>query len=81
MKIIGKTEDGFILEASKPDVAAFENLYSHQKTFNVGDLIDVSKLFNKLECLQSALNNIERLKEATETLYSSCEWIKNFIDN
>lgn len=81
MKIIGKTEDGFILEAAKQDVAALENLYTHEKTFNVGDLIDVSKLFNKLECLQSALYNIERLKDATETLYSSCEWIKNFIDN
>ena len=41
MKIIGKTKDGFILEASKDDVAALENLYSHQKTFNVGDLIEV----------------------------------------
>ena len=81
MKIIGKTEDGFILEASKQDVAALENLYTHEKTFNMGDLIDVSRLFSKLRGVESALNNIERLKDATETLYNSCEWIKNFIDN
>ena len=81
MKIIGKTEEGFILEASKDDVAALEDIYSHQKTFNVGDLIDVSKLFNKLRSIKIALNDIEKLKIATETLYSSCEWIKNFIDN
>ena len=41
MKIIGKTNDGFILEASKDDVAAMEGLYSHQKRFEVGDLIDM----------------------------------------
>ena len=81
MKIIGKTKEGFIIEASKDDVAALENLYSHQKTFNVGDLIDVSQLFSKLRSIKTALDNIERLKDATETLYGSCEWIKNFIDN
>ena len=31
MKIIGETKDGFILEASKDDVAAMEGLYVHQK--------------------------------------------------
>lgn len=81
MKIIGKTKEGFIIEASKDDVAALENLYAHQKTFNVGDLIDVSKLFDKLRSVQIALNDIGKLKTATETLYSSCDWIKNFIDN
>ena len=45
MKIIGKTEDGFILEASKDDVAGLEGLYSHAKSFKVGDLIDVKGLF------------------------------------
>lgn len=81
MKIIGKTKEGFIIEASKDDVAALENIYPHQKTFNVGDLIDVSQLFSELRSIKIALNDIERLKDATETLYDSCEWIKNFIDN
>ena len=38
MKIIGKTKEGFIIEASKDDAAALENLYSHKKTFNVSYL-------------------------------------------
>lgn len=35
MRIIGKTEYGFILEATKEEVARLEGLYAHEKNFTL----------------------------------------------
>ena len=78
MKIIGKTEEGFIIEASKDDVAAMEGLYAHAKRFEVGDLIDIYQLFSKINSLDIAFNNIDRLKDAAEKAIEAATWIEEF---
>lgn len=78
MKIIGKTEDGFILEASKDDVAALEGLYSHQKRFEVGDLIDIEGLFSRCKSIDIAFNDIDRLRNSAENIIEATSWIKEF---
>ena len=78
MRIIGKTEDGFILEASKDDVAGLGGLYAHEKKFNVGDLIDFDKFHNKYRSIDSALNDISRLKAAAQRIIDSAEWVEEF---
>lgn len=78
MKIIGKTNDGFILEASKNDVAAMEGLYSHQKRFEVGDLIDMEGLFSKCKSIDIAFNDIDRLRNSAENIIKATSWIEEF---
>lgn len=78
MKIIGKTEDGFILEASKDDVAAMEGLYSHQKRFQVGDLIDMEGLFTRCKSIDMAFNDIDRLRSSAENIIKATSWIEEF---
>lgn len=78
MKIIGKTEDGFILEASKDDVAALEGLYSHQKTFRVGDLIDVDGLFSRCKHIEMTSDDIKRLRSSLEDIIKALSWFENF---
>ena len=78
MKIIGRTEDGFILEASKDDVAAMEGLYSHQKKFEVGDLIDMKGLFSHYKSVDIAFNDIDRLRESAKNIIEATSWIKEF---
>ena len=78
MKIIGKTNDGFILEASKDDVAAMEGLYTHQKRFEVGDLIDISGLFSKCKSIDIAFNDIDRLRNSAENIIEATSWIEKF---
>ena len=78
MKIIGKTEDGFILEASKDDVAAMEGLYSHQKSFEVGDLIDMKGLFSRCKSIDIAFSDIDRLRNTAENIIEATSWIKEF---
>lgn len=78
IKIIGKTEDGFILEASKDDVAAMEGLYSHEKRFEVGDLIDMKGLFSRCKSIDIAFNNIERLRNFAENIIEATSWIEEF---
>lgn len=78
MKIIGETKDGFILEASKDDVAAMEGLYSHQKKYEVGDLIDINGLFSRYANINNALNNINRLKNFAEDIIKATSWVEEF---
>lgn len=81
MRIIGKTNDGFILDASKNDVAALEGLYSHEKRFEVGDVIDIYGLFSKYSSVRSALRDIDKLKESAQRIIDSAEWVKEFSEN
>lgn len=78
MKIIGKTKDGFILEASENDVAAMEGLYSHQKKFEVGDLIDMSGLFSRCRSIDIAFNDIDHLRQSAEDIIKATSWIEKF---
>lgn len=81
MRIIGKTNDGFILDASKNDVAALEGLYSHEKRFEVGDVIDIYGLFRKYSSVGSALRDIDKLKESAQRIIDSAEWVKEFSES
>ena len=78
MKIIGKTNDGFVLEASKDDVAAMEGLYSHQKKFEVGDLIDMEGLFSHCKSIDIAFDNIDRLRRFAKNIIEATSWIEEF---
>ena len=78
MKIIGRTKDGFILEASDNDVAAMEGLYSHEKRFEVGNLIDMNGLFSKCKSIDIAFNDISRLRTAAKNILDATSWIEEF---
>ena len=78
MKIIGRTKDGFILEASRDDIAAMEGLYSHEKSFEVGDLIDMKGLFSKCKSIDVAFNDISRLRTAAKSILDATSWIEEF---
>lgn len=78
MKIIGSTDGGFILEASRDDVNALEGLYSHEKKFHVGDAIDVYGLFSKYRSIRNALNDINNLKQSAQRIIDSADWVEKF---
>ena len=78
MKIIGETKGGFILEASKDDVAAMEGLYVHEKRFEVGDLIDINGLFTRCRSIDIAFNDIDRLRNSAENIIKATSWIEEF---
>ena len=81
MRIIGKTDNGFILDASKDDVAAIEGLYSHEKRFEIGDVIDIRGLFSKYSSVRSALRDIDRIKNSAQIIIDSAEWVKEFSES
>ena len=69
MKIIGKTENGYIVEASKDDVANLVGYHGQYDTkykpLSVGDEILVSKMFRQLYELK---NNQPELQKVVGTL-------------
>ena len=78
MKIIGKTNDGFILEASKDDIAGIQGMYCHQVKTDIGTIIDISGLFNKYANVSSAFNTIQKLRETADVILKAADWVEQF---
>lgn len=53
MKIIAKTENGYILEASRDDIAGIQGMYGHSATVEIGTVIDTEMLILLLMRFQS----------------------------
>lgn len=81
MKIIGMTEDGFILEASKDDVTAMEGMYSFERRFEIGDVVNIRGLFERYRGVSAALEDIADVKEQAERLIEHVKWVEKFRNN
>ena len=78
MKIIGKTKDGYILEASRDDIAGIQGMYGHSTTVEIGTVIDTEGLFRKYSNVNSAFNEISKLRQTAEMITKAADWIEQF---
>lgn len=78
MKIIGKTKDGYILEASRDDIAGIQGMYGHSATVEIGTVIDTEGLFRKYSNVNSAFNEISKLRQTAEMITKVADWIEQF---
>lgn len=78
MKIIGKTDDGYILTATKDDIAGIQGYYRTEKRNDIGDCIDAYGLFRKYNSVSSAFKQIDQLRNAAEILNSAADFITQF---
>lgn len=78
MKIIGKTENGYIVEASEDDVAAIEGRYVHEKRYEIGDIIDIYGLFRKYNTVSMALKDINNLRLCANNIIDATNWIEKY---
>ena len=78
VKIIGKTKDGYILEASRDDIAGIQGMYGHSATVEIGTVIDTEGLFRKYNNVNSAFNEISKLRQTAEMITKAADWIEQF---
>lgn len=78
VKIIGKTKDGYILEASRDDIAGIQGMYGHSANVEIGTIIDIEGLFNKYSSVNSAFNDISKLRQTAEMITRAADWIEQF---
>ena len=78
MKVIAKTNDGYILEASKEDVRNIQGMYLHEKSVDIGDVIDIEGLFKKYMSVSSAFDKIESLRQTADLITRAADWIEQF---
>ncbi len=77
MKIIGESEDNFILEADKREVANLIGYYSEygENRGKVGDEIAVSKMFRQLYDLAAQDREIQNMRESLIKAYRYLELV------
>lgn len=74
MEIIGKTKEGYILKASKNEVANLIGFYSdysdefRSKGLEIGDSIQISKMYNRLYKQERSSKDLERTAQTLRTI-------------
>lgn len=89
MKIIATTEKGYIIEASKEDIANLTGYYSsYSKGYTepiIGDEIAIHKMFEQLYTLekkkQDLSQTVRTLRNLADLLEPACPIIEKVFDN
>ena len=82
MKVIGKTRDGYILDASEEDAFAIQGMYKFEKgrRLEVGDEIDITGLFHRYHSISVALNDVNKLSQTATLLTNAVDWVQQFME-
>ena len=78
MKVIAKTKDGYILEASTDDIAAIQGLYSHETKIEIGTVLDFYGLFKNYRYIDHIFKDSDSFKKSIDLANEAVEWIKQF---
>ena len=83
MRIIGKTENGFILEASRKELSNLTGYYSEfadsTSKLKVGQLIKVSEMYDQLYTLASKTDTISSISKKLAELIGELQIINPII--
>ena len=67
MKVIGKTENGYLIDAKRDELANLQGMYSHYDDnfrLNIGDEINIQPFFNMAEEAVRLRNRSDALRTA-----------------
>ncbi len=80
MKIIAKTESGYLIDVTKDEIATLQGISWVDKRFKepkAGDEINITRVYDILANL-SYDNDIKELKLASKQLEKLGEWLANY---
>lgn len=86
MKVIGYTEKGYMLDASKEEIANLIGFYApygeefRKKSIGIGSEIKVSGMYKQLYGLAVSYENIERAKENLKRCIELLDIVNPLID-
>lgn len=86
MKVIGRTEKGYILDATKEEIANLIGFYSEygkgfkEKSIGIGSEIKVSGMYKQLYELAGSYEKIERAKENLKRCIELLDIVNPLID-
>ena len=86
MKVIGYTEKGYMLDATKEEIANLIGFYStygeefKKKSLGIGSEIDVSGMYKQLYGLAGKYDDIERAKDNLKRCIELLDIVNPLID-
>ena len=81
MKIIGKTERGFIVEIETTELEKLTGYYYEKKRFSVNEHIKVDALYNQLKSLVALEEEIKKMSHTLKTAAGMLEKIDPIFYN
>lgn len=79
MKVIGKSEDGYIITATRDEIANLQGLYSHYSDefkVDVGDELNIEPFYN----MAKKANSIRSRRDELESIASHIDSVLRIID-
>ncbi len=63
MKIIGKTNTGFIIEALRTEIQELDDKYYGERSYEVGSVITVDKMYDQVKFLSRHRDEIKTVQK------------------
>lgn len=82
MKIIAKTEEGFLVDVSKEELERLEDLYYGHSNgkYKVGTKIKVSEMYHQIKFMTEHKKTIDQAKDSLKKVMDNLEMIKPFVE-
>ncbi len=79
MRIIGKTDNGFILEASGSELEQLDDKYYGHGRYGIGSEITVNAMYDQVKFLNRHHSEIEVAKKSLSRIIDNLELIDPFV--
>ncbi len=84
MKVIGKTERGFILEASEDEIANLVGEYywsAVERKVKIGSTINVKKMYDRIQHLRNAAGSLQEFRNKMRHIMKLTEPLDRIVEN
>ena len=79
MKIIGKTNDGFIFEATKSELEKLENTYYGDGVYKIGTIIQIDKMYDQVKFLKKHHAEIATVQKNLQRINDNLTLLNPFV--
>ena len=79
MKIIGKTNSGFIFEASKSEIEKLEDKYYAEGRYEIGTTVEISKMYDQVIYLKRHQDEIKTVQQNLQRINDNLTLLRPFV--
>ena len=79
MKIIGKTNTGFIIEALRTEIEKLDDKYYGERSYEVGSVVTVDKMYDQVKFLSRHRDEIKTVQKNLQRINDNLTLLNPFV--
>jgi hypothetical protein len=79
MKIIGKTNTGFIFEATKSEIEKLDDKYYSEGKYVIGTVVEINEMYDQVKYLKNHRAEIETVQRNLQRIIDNLTLLNPFV--